>query len=49
MVVSHIRRAVGDGVRVISALRATLVFIPVLAAMSAQAGQAPREPYSWRL
>jgi hypothetical protein len=49
MVVSHIRRAVGGGVRGISALRATLVFMLVLAAMSAQAGQAPHEPYSCRL
>jgi hypothetical protein len=49
MFVSHVRRAVGDGVRDTRALRATLVFIPALAAMSAQAGQAPHEPYSCRL
>jgi hypothetical protein len=49
MVASEITLAVGDGARSISALRAALVFILALAAVSAQAGQAPREPYSCRL
>jgi hypothetical protein len=49
MVASDIRIAVGDRARGISVLRAALVFILALAAMSAQAGQAPREPYSCRL
>ena len=49
MVASEITHAVGDGARSISALRAALVFILALAAVSAQAGQAPREPYSCRL
>jgi hypothetical protein len=42
MVASDIRIAVGDRARGISVLRAALVFILALAAMSAQAGQAPR-------
>jgi len=46
MVASNITLAVGDVARSISALRAALVFILALAEMSAQAGQAPREPYS---
>ena len=49
MVASDIRIAVGDRARCISLVRAALVFILTLAAMSAQAGQAPREPYSCRL
>jgi hypothetical protein len=49
MVASEITLAVGDGARSISALRAALVFILALAAVSAQAGQVPREPYSCRL
>jgi len=49
MVASEIALAVGNSARSISALRAALVFILALAAMSAQAGQAPREPYSCRL
>jgi hypothetical protein len=47
MVASDIRIAVGA--RGISVVRAALVFILTLAAMSAQAGQAPSEPYSCRL
>jgi hypothetical protein len=42
MVASDIRLAVGDRARCISLVRAALVFILTLAAMSAQAGQAPR-------
>jgi hypothetical protein len=49
MVASDIRLAVGDRARCISLVRAALVFILTLAAMSVQAGQAPREPYSCRL
>src|SRR5215471_11076220 len=49
MVASEITHPVGDGARSISAFRAALVFILGLAAMSAQAGQAPGEPYSCRL
>jgi hypothetical protein len=49
MVASDIRIAVCDRARGISVVRAALVFILALAAMSAQAGQAPREPYSCRL
>ena len=47
MVASDIRIAVGA--RGISVVRTALVFILTLAAMSTQAGQAPREPYSCRL
>jgi hypothetical protein len=49
MVASEIRLAVGDSARCNSLVRAALVFILTLAAMSAQAGQGPREPYSCRL
>jgi hypothetical protein len=49
MVASEITLAVGDGARSISDLRAALVFILALPAVSAQAGQVPREPYSCRL
>jgi hypothetical protein len=46
MVALDITLAVGDGARGMSALRVALVIILALAATSAQAGQAPREPYS---
>jgi hypothetical protein len=49
MVALDITLAVGDGARGMSALRVALVIILALAATSAQAGQAPREPYSCRL
>jgi hypothetical protein len=49
MVASEVTLAVGNGARSMSAFRAALAFILALAAMSAQAGQAPREPYSCRL
>jgi len=49
MVASDIRIAVGDRACGVSVVRAALVFILASAAMSAQAGQAPREPYSCRL
>ena len=49
MVASDITLAVGDGARSLRGLSAALVIILALAATSAQAGQAPREPYSCRL
>jgi hypothetical protein len=49
MVASEVTLAVGNGASSISAFRAALVFILALTAMSAQAGQAPCEPYSCRL
>ena len=49
MVASDITLAVSDGARRMSDLSAALVIILALAATSAQAGQAPREPYSCRL
>ena len=49
MVALDITLAVGDGTRGMSALRVALVIILALAATSAHAGQAPREPYSCRL
>ena len=49
MVAPDITLTVGDGPGGMSALRAALVVILALAAISAQAGQAPREPYSCRL
>jgi hypothetical protein len=49
MVASDITLAVGDGARRMSDLSAALVIILALAATSAQAGQASREPYSCRL
>ena len=49
MVASDITLAVGDGARRLCGLSAALVIILALAATSAQAGQAPREPYSCRL
>jgi cytochrome b561 len=49
MVASDIWIAVGDRACGISVVRVALVFILASAAMSAQAGQVPREPYSCRL
>ena len=49
IVASDITLAVGDGARCMSGLCAALVIILGFAALPAQAGPAPREPYSCRL
>ena len=49
IVASDITLAVDDGARRLSGLCAALVIILGFAALPAQAGPAPREPYSCRL